>query len=229
MRVKKDLVVNPLNLAKQKKIKEEGGDKKDKVILPVETGINHIKCKAVRQKKNEQLQREKKKSKKERRKARAQTDEPKQVPHTIESLREKDETMVQGEIDDEENEEIKIDMEHDEFASYYKEDYEPKVLITYADNPHTKTRIFGRELTRIIPNSVSLYRNRSGVKKMVKSCVANGYTDIIVINEDQCKPSILFYTLIGIFIKFFNFSRNSFSWSNIKSLYTLSNNVSLTF
>lgn len=52
------------------------------------------------------------------------------------------------------------DMELDELATYYENSYEPKVLITYSDNPHTKTRIFGKELTRIIPNSISRYRQR---------------------------------------------------------------------
>ncbi|KAJ8682573.1 hypothetical protein QAD02_018365 [Eretmocerus hayati] len=188
MKLKKDLVLNPLRIAKRKK-KDEDDESAKEVILPEETKVNNIKCKAIRVKKVEQLKREKKKAKKERRKARAQTDEPKQVPHTIESLREKDETMIYGEIDDEQNEEIKVDMEHDEFASYYRQEYEPKVLITYSDNPHTKTRIFGRELTRIIPNSVSLYRNRSSVKKMVKRCIEKGFTDIVVINENQCKPN----------------------------------------
>lgn len=51
-----------------------------------------------------------------------------------------------------------------------------------------KTRIFGRELTRIIPNSISLYRNRSGVKKMVKSAIKKNFTDILVINENRKEP-----------------------------------------
>ncbi|XP_011497580.1 PREDICTED: probable ribosome production factor 1 [Ceratosolen solmsi marchali] len=185
-----NLVLNPLKRVKQKRIKDENDEgTSQEVILPRETGINHIKCKAIRLKKNEELQREKKKIKKLRRKARIEANEPKQVPHTIESLREKDETMIYGDINSEENEEVRIDMEHDEFAAYYRQEYEPKVLITYSDNPHTKTRIFGRELTRIIPNSTSLYRNRSGIKKIVKSCVQKNFTDIIVINENQCKPN----------------------------------------
>lgn len=52
------------------------------------------------------------------------------------------------------------DLELDELSSYYKNSYEPKVLITYSDNPHSKTRIFGKELMRIIPNSISRYRQR---------------------------------------------------------------------
>lgn len=51
-------------------------------------------------------------------------------------------------------------MELDELSSFYENSYEPKVLITFSDNPHTKTRIFGKELTRIIPNSISRYRQR---------------------------------------------------------------------
>lgn len=51
-----------------------------------------------------------------------------------------------------------------------------------------KTRIFGRELTRIIPNSKSLYRNRSSVKKIVKSAIRENFTDIMIINEHKKEP-----------------------------------------
>ncbi|KAL0107959.1 hypothetical protein PUN28_014901 [Cardiocondyla obscurior] len=132
---------------------------------------------------------ERAKAKKAAKKTKIQEGAPKQVPHTLESLREKDETTIVGDLDDEANEELKVECEHDEFSAYYKQAYEPKVLITYADNPNRKTRIFGRELTRMVPNSISLYRNRSGVKKMVKSAIARNFTDIIIVNEDQCKPN----------------------------------------
>lgn len=195
----KDLRKNPLYRPKKNdkaKDTEEvspgtSTDKSSEVLFPSETNFNHIKCKAVRYQKTQQLLKDKAKEKKEARKTKKREGAPKQVPHTIESLREKDETTIVGDLDDEENRELKIECEHDEFAAYYNKTYEPKVLITYADNPNRKTRIFGRELTRIIPNSISLYRNRSGVKKMVRSATARNFTDIIVINEDQCKPSIL--------------------------------------
>lgn len=102
-------------------------------------------------------------------------------------MREKDETTI-TDLNAEENTLVRTDLEYDEFSEYYKGSYEPKVLITYSDNPLKKTRIFGRELTRIIPNSKSLYRNRSGVKKMVKSAVKEGYTDILVVNENRKEP-----------------------------------------
>ncbi|TGZ51014.1 probable ribosome production factor 1 [Temnothorax longispinosus] len=164
-------------------------DKTSEVLLPSDSNFNHIKCKAVRYEKCQQLMKERAKAKKQAKKARIQEGAPKQVPHTLESLREKDETTIVGDLDDEANEELKAECEHDEFAAYYKQEYEPKVLITYADNPNRKTRIFGRELTRMIPNSISLYRNRSGVKKMVKSAIARNFTDIVIVNEDQCKPN----------------------------------------
>lgn len=207
---RKNLVINPLGLKKRQKLSEEteAGTSKDvevKVNLPSQSSINHIRCKALRQKKFEELKKAKKKEKKQRKRERLEYDEPKQVPKTIESLRVKDETMIQGDLNDEENEEVKFDIENDEFAEYYNKQYEPKVLITYADNPHTKSRIFGRELTRIIPNSLSRYRNRSGVKKMVKSAIEKGFTDIIVINEDQCKPSKSNFPITEHLLVFNNF------------------------
>lgn len=165
-------------------------DKASEVLMPSDSNFNHIKCKALRYQKCQELMRERAKAKKAAKKARIQEGAPKQVPHTLESLREKDETAIAN-LDDEAKEEFQFDCEHDEFAAYYRQEYEPKVLITYADNPNRKTRIFGRELTRMVPNSISLYRNRSGVKKMVKSATARNFTDIIIVNEDQCKPSIL--------------------------------------
>ncbi|KAJ8910018.1 hypothetical protein NQ315_003984 [Exocentrus adspersus] len=122
------------------------------VLFPSESKFSHIKNKQVRIQKFQKVKRETKK------------EHPKRTPHTIESLREKDETVI-TDINSEENELVRDDIEYDELSSYYKQSYEPKVLITYSDNPMKKTRIFGRELTRIIPNSVSLYRNRSVINE----------------------------------------------------------------
>lgn len=58
---------------------------------------------------------------------------PKQVPHTIESLRIPDETTVN--ITDEKKLETEKDHELDELSSYFSRQVEPKVLITYCDNP----------------------------------------------------------------------------------------------
>ncbi|KAJ8983266.1 hypothetical protein NQ317_007166 [Molorchus minor] len=159
----------------------------DSVLFPKETKYFNIKNKQVRSQQFQKAKRELKKEKKEAKKARDREGLPKKIPHTIETLREKDVTTV-TDLSLDENELIREDLEHDELSDYYKQSYEPKVLITYSDNPLRKTRIFGRELTRIIPNSVSLYRNRSGVKKIVKSAIKKDFTDILVINENRKEP-----------------------------------------
>ncbi|RZC39793.1 Brix domain containing protein, partial [Asbolus verrucosus] len=109
------------------------------------------------------------------------------IPHTIESLKIKNETTV----DVEKNELICNDFNNNEFSEYYKQTYESKVLITYVDNSNRKTRIFGRELTRIIPNFVSLYRNKSSNKKIVRSAIKKEFTDILITNENKKEPDEL--------------------------------------
>ncbi|KAJ9601026.1 hypothetical protein L9F63_000761, partial [Diploptera punctata] len=148
--------------------------------------INSIKNKSVRQ--NAIAKNKHEKNKKQERKRRRMAGEPKQIPKTIDSMREKDDTMLVL-MEDEDKEEINIEFNQDEMSSYFQKAYEPKVLITYSDNPNQKTRIFGRELRRIIPNSVSLQRHKSGVKKMIKSAGAKGFTDIIIVNEDRKEPN----------------------------------------
>ncbi|KAG5891087.1 hypothetical protein JTB14_028290 [Gonioctena quinquepunctata] len=74
------------------------------------------------------------KAKKEAKKLREAEGAPKKTPHTIESLREKDETII-TDLDDEKNDLVREDLEKDEFSDYFKQSYEPKVLITFADNP----------------------------------------------------------------------------------------------
>merc|ERR1719510_1927642 len=165
------------------------------------TNISEIKNKIRRNEEWVKLKRQKKKEKKarqdERKKEReALGDEapPKLVPKTIDSMREYDETTVGGKEGAEEDEEVEQDIVNDEFAEYFSKSYEPKVLITCGDNPHSKTIAFIKELTRMIPNSEPKWRKKTSVKKMVKEAVKLEYTDIIVINEDNRIPNGLVVT-----------------------------------
>ncbi|KDR07446.1 probable ribosome production factor 1 [Zootermopsis nevadensis] len=165
-------------------------------LIHNEKEINLVDLKSANQIRNKTLRRAqvlkdkrlKSKLKKEERKKKNDSGTQKNVPKTIDSMREKDHTMLVY-MDEEDQLELNLELDRDELSSYFQKTYEPKVLITFSDNPHQKCRIFGRELTRIIPNSVSLYRSRSGVKKMVQSAIGKGFTDIIVINEDRCQPN----------------------------------------
>jgi len=160
--------------------------------------ISDIKNRELRHQQYVKFRKEKKKEKKQRRDARRKEEEalgdkapPKQVPKTIESMREADETaVVTGNAPQEEqDEEVNWDIANDEFKAYFSKSYEPKILITSADNPHKRTIAFVKELTRIIPNATPFWRKRSSIKKIVKNAIANQYTDIMVVNEDDRRPN----------------------------------------
>lgn len=166
----------------------EGDGLPDNVRIPVLNPLSWIKNKDKRRAMFKKVQREKKKKQKAERRDRRKQGLPANPGHTIESLREKDETTVQD-INDEDNEELRDDLENDEFSSYFRGSYDPKILITFADNPVTKTRLFGIELSRIFPNTLVKVRNRSSVKKICKSAEREGFTDVIIVNEDRRQPN----------------------------------------
>lgn len=103
------------------------------------------------------------KAKEERRKEREKVGAPKQIPRTIESTREPDDTWV-----DPEDEEVKEDAALDPMANYFARKREPKVLITTTDNPHTKTIKFCRELKQSLETAEFRWRNRMPIKQMCK-------------------------------------------------------------
>lgn len=166
-----------------------GKEKFDKSIhLPVLNPFALIKNKDIRKKMFKKMVSQKKRTRKAERKQRKEEGGKRSTGHTIESLREKDHTTVET-LEGSDNEELRKELEIDDFSHYYANLYTPKVLITFADNPLTKTRKFGKELSRIIPNSLSKVRNRSSIKKMVKAAQTEGFTDLVVINEDHRQPN----------------------------------------
>ncbi|XP_054160437.1 ribosome production factor 1-like [Oppia nitens] len=164
------------------------------VLFPENDLLSKIKNKIRRREVYLKLKKEKKESKKEARTARQNEAKSmgekaqKLVPRTIESTREPDETMV-----DPNDEDVKEDEEHDEMATYFRKEIEPKILITSSDNPHTKTIKFCRELKQTIPNAEFRFRNRSSIKNMVKAAIDRDYTDIVIVNEDWRKPNGLLH------------------------------------
>lgn len=158
--------------------------------------LSTMKNKVLRNAQWATLKKEKRKIKKEAQSQRKKEAEalgdkapPKQVPRTIENTREYDATTV--DVDDEE---VQFDITHDEYESYFSKTYEPKILITSSDNPHTKTIHFIRELTKIFPNSECQWRKRSSVKKMIKAAKERDYTDVVVVNEDRRHPNGILVT-----------------------------------
>lgn len=50
----------------------------------------------------------------------------------MENTRERDDTVI-----DTADEEVVFDINHDDYEDYFKKTYEPKVLVTSSDNPHS--------------------------------------------------------------------------------------------
>ncbi len=162
-----------------------------------------IKNKIRRAEEMKKVKREKKKDKKarqeyRRKEAKALGDEApaKLVPKTLESTREHDETMLVSTRKDEDGGEQRVadeealwDVANDEFKDYFDKEREPKVLITSTDNPHSRTIAFMKELSRIIPNSEPRWRKNSSIKKMVRQCNEAGFTNIVIVNEDNRIPN----------------------------------------
>lgn len=160
----------------------------DEVKFPTVHPLSLIRNKERRLKMYRQIKKEKSKNKMKERKARRKEGPAKSAGHTIESLREPDQTNI-TQLTQADNEELVKELELDEFSAYFAREYEPKVLITFSDNPTTKTRKFGLELSRIFPNALVKIRNRSSTKRICKSAIRESYSDVLIINEDRRKPS----------------------------------------
>lgn len=168
--------------------KSDDEDAEPEVRMPVINPLAFMKNKDQRMALFKKMKKEKHKQKMQERRARRKAGLPANPGHTIESLREKDQTTVAN-LDDSDNEELRRELQMDDFSSYFDRSYEPKVLITFADNPVTKTRKFGLELSRIFPNALVKIRNRSSVKNICKSAIREEYTDVVIVNEDRRKPN----------------------------------------
>ncbi|XP_055859042.1 probable ribosome production factor 1 [Episyrphus balteatus] len=167
---------------------DDDENQEDQVRMPVINPLSLMRNKQQRNALFKKQKLEKSKRKKAERRKRRKEGVPANPGHTIESLREPDQTAIAN-IEDSDNEELRKELETDDFSSYFEGTYEPKILITFADNPVTLTRKFGLELSRIFVNALVKIRNKSSVKKMVQSAIREEFTDIVVINENRRKPN----------------------------------------
>jgi len=159
--------------------------------------ISNVKNKILRSEIYQQEKQIKNKEKRQRREKRKREDEilgdeapPKQVQKTLDNMRVRDDTVV--DVDDEE---IMQDAMLDEFASFFSGENVPKILFTTCNFPKNhETMSFINELVDVIPNSE--YRNRKGIdlKKIIPEAIERGFTDLVVINEDQKKANAFLIT-----------------------------------
>lgn len=167
---------------------EDGGAVEEDDYKIVTNPLSGIKNKERRNQLFKKMQQQKKKEQKtERRRRKREGHEP-GTSHTIESLRETDHTAI-TQLGEAEADEVQQDLNLDEFSNYFNKEYEPKVLITHSDRPCQKSRVFARELFRIFPNSTITLRNRMTAKKLCKSAIREGFTDMVIIHEDNKEPN----------------------------------------
>ncbi|TPX78388.1 hypothetical protein CcCBS67573_g00356 [Chytriomyces confervae] len=108
------------------------------------------------------------------------------VPQTLETLREEDETLVAAD-----DEEVFASEETDEFASYFN-GTPPKILVTTSRRANPDTYEFANEFCTIFPDAQFVKRGpQFEVKKIVELAIGREYTDVIVINEDKKKPNAI--------------------------------------
>lgn len=177
---------SPNQIAKQRLEKLAKGKTKKKPVKKsyVATDIKKIGCKIKRQEVLFRKKRELKKLSQAAKKKRQAEYETKGVeklqPLTTDDKREVDETMVI-----EESEELKNDEAFDEFAEYFDNKVTPKILLTTSQKPSGYIFDFLKELKTTFPNCYYWPRKNYSLQEICKFAPNRGYTDVMVIRENQ--------------------------------------------
>lgn len=108
----------------------------------------------------------------------------KELPKTKERLRKPDDTVVE----DVKDAEIVGDEADDEFASFYADKKNPKILITTCLRPSFRTKLFVKEAKWLFPNSIYRPRKNYDLKEIIQFCKNRDFTDVIVIGERLKQP-----------------------------------------
>eukprot|EP01012_Entosiphon_sulcatum_P002889 TRINITY_DN10731_c0_g1_i1.p1 TRINITY_DN10731_c0_g1~~TRINITY_DN10731_c0_g1_i1.p1 ORF type:complete len:287 (-),score=51.95 TRINITY_DN10731_c0_g1_i1:21-881(-) len=85
--------------------------------------------------------------------------------------------------DDEHTDKVDVD---DEYALAGVED--PRILITTAHDPSQKLQIFAKELSILFPNAKRVNRGSIAMKELLASARANGFSDLITVQESKGVP-----------------------------------------
>jgi len=163
-----------------------------KGTAPTAPDLSSIKNKVLRQelyrKQKHEKNIEKIAERKKRKHEAAASGEPlERKQKTLDNMRVKDATVVERD-----DEEVMQDEASDEFSAYFKCESAaaPKVLITTCNRPKASDTLqFVKDLVAMVPNAE--YRPRKGIdlKKIIPEARARGFTDLVVVNEDQQKAN----------------------------------------
>lgn len=123
----------------------------------------------------------KSKTRRAKREAEARGEEViREVPRTVDSMREADETIVPPD-----DSEVEGDEAFDEFENYFKGDSKPKILVTTQQRPSRKCYDFLKELVCVIPNMFYYPRKDFKVKQICSQASERGFTDVMLFIEKR--------------------------------------------
>eukprot|EP00756_Hemistasia_phaeocysticola_P050747 Hpha_TRINITY_DN25936_c0_g1::TRINITY_DN25936_c0_g1_i1::g.185323::m.185323/K14846/RPF1; ribosome production factor 1 len=103
---------------------------------------------------------------------------PKLEPKTIESMRPYEDTYVSSG-----DEELEGDEQDDEFAEFFQDGVEPKILFTADKHPCRRTLAFIEDLMKLFPNSEYFRRYSYTTRQITQYAVDRGYTDLIMLGD----------------------------------------------
>jgi ribosome production factor 1 len=103
---------------------------------------------------------------------------PKQIPKTIENTRALDETTVQeGDM------EVAGDERDDEFANFFSNESQPKIMVTTRPRCSKKLFLLISDLMQMIPNAFYYPREKHLVKDLIEFANGRNFTHLIVLGE----------------------------------------------
>lgn len=110
--------------------------------------------------------------------------EPKKTPKTLDTLREKDDTIVNaGGVEDEE---VTEDIRLDAFSDYFTSGKEPKIIITTSNaEPPERIESFCKVLTHVFHNAIYVTRRNYKLDEVTQFSINRDYTDLILINDNR--------------------------------------------
>ncbi len=111
---------------------------------------------------------------------------PKGVTNTIETMRVADETFIE-----EADEDIEGEENIDEFASYFKSETTPKIVMTTNRRPKGGLFDFLKEVKSAIPNVHYYERQNYKIKDVIAWSIKRHYTDLLLFYEKHGKPHSL--------------------------------------
>ena len=92
---------------------------------------------------------------------------------------------------------------------------DPKIMVTTSRDPSSRLKQFAKEIKLLLPNAQRLNRGGYEVQELVKACVANEVTDLVLLHETRGDPDqigrcyLVLTVCLSVFLSVASFSSTS--------------------